>query len=103
MSAQSVDATTTVSTLRSELRTFAGQPSPRFIAAVLAVVVIARVAVGGYAWADLVVASVILALEPFTEWVIHVFVLHAKPRRVLGREVDTLMARKHRRHHADPR
>ncbi|MEY2464845.1 MAG: hypothetical protein QOH64_2983 [Acidimicrobiaceae bacterium] len=103
MSAQSVDAATMESTLRSELRTFAGQPSPRFIAAVLAVVVIARLAAGGYAWADLVVASVILGLEPFTEWVIHVFVLHAKPRRVLGREVDSLMARKHRRHHADPR
>jgi hypothetical protein len=49
------------------------------------------------------VAAVILGLEPFTEWVIHVFVLHAKPKRVLGRDVDLFVARKHRRHHADPR
>jgi hypothetical protein len=99
MDAQIVEA----STLRTELRTFARHPSPRFIAAVLAVVVAGRVIVGGWAWADLLVAAVILGLEPFTEWVIHVFVLHAKPKRVLGRDVDLFVARKHRRHHADPR
>jgi hypothetical protein len=91
------------STLRSELRTFVGHPSPRFIGAVLVVVVALRVAAGGWGWSDALVAAVILGLEPFTEWVIHVFVLHAKPKRVLGRTVDLYVARKHRRHHADPR
>ena len=100
MTAQIVERT---STLRSELRTFVCHPSPRFIAAVLLVVTVARIAVGGWGWGDLLVAAVILGLEPFTEWVIHVFVLHAKPKRILGRDVDLFVSRKHRRHHADPR
>ena len=37
------------------------------------------------------------------EWLIHVFILHWRPRVVIGVEVDTLLARDHRRHHADPR
>ena len=89
--------------LRSEFRTFARQPSARFIAAVLTGLVVARLAVARWSLADAVVAVVIVALQPFTEWVIHVFVLHARPRRVFGREVDLLLARKHRLHHRDPR
>ena len=91
------------STLRSELRTFLRHPSPKYIGAVLVGVTAARVAAGGLGWGDLLVTAVILGLEPFTEWVIHVFVLHAKPKRVLGRTVDLFVSRKHRRHHADPR
>jgi hypothetical protein len=44
-----------------------------------------------------------LAVFPFFEWVVHVFVLHWKPRRLGRVEVDSLLARKHRAHHADPR
>ena len=43
------------------------------------------------------------SLFPVVEWLIHVFILHWRPRRVAGVEVDTLLARDHRRHHADPR
>jgi len=90
-------------TLRAELRTFSQQPSPRFIAVVLAGCVVGRAAEGRWSWRDLVVAGVILGMEPFTEWVIHVFLLHARPRHVFGRKVDLLVARKHRLHHQDPR
>jgi sterol desaturase/sphingolipid hydroxylase (fatty acid hydroxylase superfamily) len=45
----------------------------------------------------------VVALQPFIEWTTHVFVLHARPRRVLGRELDLYVAKKHRRHHEDPR
>jgi hypothetical protein len=99
MSEQSVEP----STLRSELRTFARHPGPRFITAVLLAVLVLRVAAGDWGWADLLVAAVILGFEPFTEWLIHVFVLHAKPKHVLGRTIDLYVSRKHRRHHADPR
>lgn len=81
--------------LRDELRVWAGHRSPRLIVAAFAVALAARVAVGRWSWRDLVVAGVILAAEPFTEWLVHVFVLHARR--------DTLLAREHRRHHADPR
>jgi sterol desaturase/sphingolipid hydroxylase (fatty acid hydroxylase superfamily) len=91
------------SPLTAELRTFVRHPSPRFISAVLIVVVGLRVLEGGWGWPDAVVAAAILGFEPFTEWLIHVFVLHAKPKRILGRTVDLYVARKHRRHHADPR
>ena len=42
-------------------------------------------------------------LFPLVEWLIHVFILHWRPRRIAGVEVDSLLARDHRRHHADPR
>jgi sterol desaturase/sphingolipid hydroxylase (fatty acid hydroxylase superfamily) len=40
---------------------------------------------------------------PVIEWVIHVVILHWRPRKVGGVPVDSLLARKHRAHHADPR
>ena len=45
----------------------------------------------------------LVALFPVIEWVIHVGILHWRPRRVGPVEVDSLLARKHREHHADPR
>jgi hypothetical protein len=43
-----------------------------------------------------------LAVYPFGEWAIHVFLLHAKPIRISGRKIDTVAARAHRAHHRDP-
>jgi sterol desaturase/sphingolipid hydroxylase (fatty acid hydroxylase superfamily) len=37
------------------------------------------------------------------EWLIHVFILHWRPRKVAGVLVDSELARDHRRHHRDPR
>jgi len=45
----------------------------------------------------------LVAAFPFVEWVIHVCTLHWRPRRVAGHEIDSLLTRKHREHHADPR
>lgn len=44
-----------------------------------------------------------LALFPFVEWLIHVCVLHWRPRRVGPVTIDPLLSRKHRAHHVDPR
>jgi hypothetical protein len=46
---------------------------------------------------------ILVALFPVLEWVIHVFILHWRPRKVAGVLVDSELARDHRRHHADPR
>jgi hypothetical protein len=45
---------------------------------------------------------VILAYWPLNEWLIHVFILHAKPFRLFGRTIDPAIPRKHRAHHRDP-
>jgi len=72
------------------------------VAIFLAALIVPGVSVDGF-WGSVVVAAVILGLEPLTEWVIHVFALHARPKTIGGRAVDLLVARKHRAHHADPR
>jgi hypothetical protein len=89
--------------LRTALRTFATFPTARWLAGMLAVAVAARVAVGGWRWRDLVVGVVLVALQPFTEWVIHVVILHWRPRQVLGRHVDLTIGRLHRKHHQAPK
>lgn len=84
-------------------RAFWRYPSPWIIGAYLAAALVARLVVGDWAWADLLAPVVFLAVFPVVEWLIHVFILHWRPRTVAGVEVDTLLARDHRRHHADPR
>ena len=90
-------------TLGAEARELFRHTGPRLIAATVAATTVARFAVGGWGWTDLVVAVVILGFEPFTEWLIHVHVLHARPRRILGFTYDSRLARDHRAHHADPK
>jgi len=80
---------------------FARWSSPRVIAVALAATVAARVAVGRWSWWDLLGPAIVLAAQPFTEWLIHVFLLHFRPRRLGRVAVDPLVARKHRAHHAD--
>jgi len=88
--------------LAEERAVFVAHRSPQLIAFALAVATVVRLALGAYEWADLVVVAVILGLEPLTEWLIHVLLLHFRPRTVLGVRIDPFVARKHRAHHADP-
>jgi hypothetical protein len=78
-------------------------PSPWLISAFLVLAVVGRTLVGGGSWWELLIPVALVALFPVIEWVIHVGILHGRPRRVAGLEVDSLLARKHREHHADPR
>ncbi|HEY7489069.1 MAG TPA: sterol desaturase family protein [Streptosporangiaceae bacterium] len=90
-------------TLRQAARTFFRNPSPRILVPAAATAVAARLTMGRWSKRDAVVPAVILGLEPFVEWLIHVNVLHLRPRTVRGRQVDPLLSRKHRAHHRDPR
>ncbi|QBJ94570.1 fatty acid hydroxylase family protein [Rhodococcus sp. ABRD24] len=90
-------------TLGSAFREFARHPSPWFIGVMFLGALAARITIGSWSWADALVPLVMLALFPVLEWVIHVFVLHWRPRRLAGLTVDPLLARKHRAHHSDPR
>ncbi len=93
----------TATTLADEFRFFASSVTPRIIAPTLFVAGAIRTYLGGWTWWDLVIVVGLIAAEPFIEWLIHVFILHWKPKRLFGREMDPLVARKHRAHHSDPR
>ncbi len=84
-------------------RQFWRHPSPWLIAGSLLAAVTARVVVGGGSWFELLLPVGLLALFPVIEWVVHVGVLHWRPRKVGPVTVDSLLARDHRAHHADPR
>jgi hypothetical protein len=90
-------------TLAAEWRFFRGQTNAKLIAGSLAAVLVLRVVLAGWTWWDLIIVGAFIVMEPFVEWVIHVFVLHWKPKTLFGRRLDPLLARKHRAHHRDPR
>jgi Fatty acid hydroxylase superfamily len=103
---------TTASSARAERRPFAlsdaarefmRHPSPWMIGTALIVALAGRLVVGGWGLADLLVPIAMLAVFPFFEWVVHVVVLHWRPRRLGRVTIDSLLARKHREHHVDPR
>jgi hypothetical protein len=73
------------------------------IGAGLIVALTARICVGDWRYADLLVPVAMLAAFPFFEWSVHVFVLHWRPRRLGRLTIDSLLARKHREHHVNPR
>lgn len=90
-------------TLGDAAHEFWRHPSPWLISATLAVAVTLRLWMGEWSWTDAVVPLVMLTVFPFFEWVVHVCILHWKPRRFAGLRIDSLLARKHREHHVDPR
>lgn len=90
-------------TLGMAWRGFWRHPSPWLVTATLAAAWSARGVVGDWGLGDLLVPVVLVATFPVLEWLIHVFVLHWKPRQVGPVTLDSLLAREHRRHHADPR
>ncbi|WP_029109466.1 sterol desaturase family protein [Mycobacterium sp. URHD0025] len=90
-------------TLGHALREFARHPSPWMIGTALALSAVARSAAGDWQLTDALVPVVMLVAFPFFEWIVHVFVLHWKPRRFGRITLDSLLARDHRLHHVDPR
>lgn len=90
-------------TLGEAFAIFASHLSPLLIMAITAGVIVARLLAGDWRWQQLLIVAAVFAVQPFIEWTTHVWVLHARPRTVLGREIDLYVAKKHRRHHEDPR
>ena len=84
-------------------REFWKHPSPWMIGATFIAALTARIVVGDWQITDAMVPVAMLAVFPFFEWIIHVFILHWRPRRVGTLTIDPLLAREHRRHHLDPR
>ena len=89
--------------LSDAVREFLRHPSPWMLGAVLVVSLAVRILVGGWQPTDAWVPLAMLAVFPFFEWIVHVFVLHWRPRRLGRLTIDPLLARKHREHHVNPR
>jgi hypothetical protein len=70
-----VTSTATRPTLRASASVFARYGSPRIILLVAVGAVVARLVMQSWSLGDLLVCVGILAVEPFVEWVIHVFLL----------------------------
>jgi hypothetical protein len=98
-----VRATRKAFTLTDARREFAKHPSPCLLGVTFVAALVARIALGDWQITDALVPVVMLAAFPFFEWVVHVFILHWRPRRVGRLTIDSLLARDHRRHHVDPR
>lgn len=90
-------------TLTDAWHEFLRHPSPWLIAGALIGAAAARVVVGDWQPTDALVPVALVAAFPFLEWVVHVGILHWRPRRIGPVRLDPLLARKHREHHVDPR
>lgn len=84
-------------------REFVRHPSPWMIAAVFVAALAARIVVGDWQFTDALVPLIVVGTFPVTEWVIHVTVLHWRPRHLGPLTIDSELASKHRAHHTDPR
>src|SRR5688572_2618138 len=84
-------------------RFFLAKPSPACIVSTLAIAGVARLVIGQWSWWDLAIPALIVAAEPFVEWVIHVRLLHRRPTQLGRWTIDPITARKHREHHRNPK
>ena len=82
---------------------FVRHPSPWMLTASFVGAVSARLAVGDWQASDAWVPAIMLAAFPVYEWMIHVFILHWRPRKLGPITIDSELASKHRAHHRDPR
>jgi hypothetical protein len=83
-------------------REFLTHFSPRAVGAAIVLVLAARIYVGQWSWRDLAPPLLLLAAQPFVEWVIHKYLLHLKPMNILGRRVELYGSIQHRNHHLSP-
>jgi Fatty acid hydroxylase superfamily len=89
-------------TLADCAREFLRQPSPPYLIGAVLLVLGLRLAQGAWSWRDAVMAAGLVAITPFVEWAIHVYLLHSPPIKLGGRRVEMLTAREHRAHHEAP-
>ncbi len=83
-------------------REFTAHFSPRAAIAACALALAGRLYLGQWSWHDLLPVLALLAAQPFVEWVIHKYLLHLPPLRILGRRVELYGSIQHRNHHLDP-
>ena len=90
------------STAGTALRVFFGHASPVLLVTLSALLIAVRVWLADWSWWDLVAVGAILVVWPVYEWVVHVTVLHFRPKRIGRFTWDLVLAKTHRHHHKDP-
>ncbi len=90
------------STLPDAIRYFLTRGSPRLLLAASVATLALRFSIGNWSAWDLLPVTILFALWPIQEWLIHVYILHFKPFTWRGRSIDFAVARKHREHHRNP-
>jgi hypothetical protein len=91
-----------ITTLGESARQFSLRHSPWMILAAILALVAVRIGIGEVTWRDGVAIVAMVAIYPFGEWAIHVYLLHAKPVAVRGRRFELPTTRDHRYHHRHP-
>src|SRR5258706_4559198 len=86
----------TPASLREAAALFVRHASARVVLIALALAVGARIALGGWSLWDLAPVAAIAAFWPLLEWLIHDFILHAKPLAIGGYTFDGRVPQKHR-------
>ncbi len=89
-------------TWRAALPVFYRHASPWILSGAAALALAGRTALGGFSAWDLAPVAALVVLWPLQEWLIHVYILHFRPRVIAGRSLDFDVPRKHRAHHRDP-
>jgi Fatty acid hydroxylase superfamily len=92
----------TPDSLREAAAIFLRHGSPRVLLTALGATAAARIWFGAWSLWDLVPVAAVAAFWPVLEWLIHVFILHAKPIQIGRFTFDGRVPRKHRAHHRDP-
>lgn len=87
---------------RDAFNIFVRHPSGWLIALMVLICSGIRLYWGPLSWGDAIVTLALVAYFPINEWLIHVFMLHYKPRKLFGFTIDFYLPVTHRRHHADP-
>ncbi|MBW2941994.1 sterol desaturase family protein [Zhongshania aquimaris] len=89
-------------TLGETLRGLFSHASTVILASLAVGLIVTRIIMGNWTSADLIGPLLILCFWPFQEWLIHVHLLHYKPRKIFGKVRDFPLANKHRQHHKTP-
>jgi hypothetical protein len=92
--------TRNLTTLPGGVSEFVRHRSPQLLVGEVAVLLVARFLWTSWSLADAVVVAALVAFNPFSEWLIHVYLLHCPAD---GSRRDRLAGYSHRRHHEDPR
>lgn len=91
-----------VETLGDAVALFFRFPTPWIISSVMVLAWSVRLWLGGFSGWDLAIGAAVIGFWPIQEWLIHVFILHFRPKTIFGRTVDLHVAQKHREHHSAP-
>ena len=89
-------------TWSAALRRFYHHHNPWILTTLVVTTLVGRLLAGDFSGWDLVIVGAMVAYQPFQEWLIHIYVLHWRPRKLGPWTIDFELARRHRHHHSDP-